>query len=358
MPREVKQAFIAFFVGLAVISTVLVACVSAQGTYFDALYFDSRDKRLADTPKLADAGFSLLASSFTPDDAAILKLCQDRKLEVVYQTNTGSLADHRKQWDAFPAVKIQYNVLDDADLNSTPEKLKALVTAVQPQLRPGMETFASFSKSAKPEQWANITKNVHLQLYIYHEGGLKKWGWDYPKAWKAAHTGGKVYVGPYLGKNMPLFFGLYPKHPDGQPAPPIPWWVDSIYTPVQWNEAQVWMAVCLECEVLFYSAYSISPSIPTASYRITDQPRLLAGYAEVFRQVKEAERFTKVVKPVQFDNGRFVGATWTLPTGEALRVEIDTLDAHPNVDPEITRAPQKTSVVITSNGPIAVETKP
>lgn len=342
--------------------------VAAQGFYFDALFYDSREKREQDVPKLAKAGFDLLASSFTAKEDAVLKLCQDNGVsEIIYQTNTGSLPEHRKQWDAWPKLHFQFNVADDADLTQTPDKLKTLVASIQPQLRPDMETYATFSKSAKPELWANITKNVHLQLYIYHEGGLKKWGWDYPKAWRAAHKNGKVYIGPYLGKNMPVFFGAYPKYSDGRPAPPEPWWTESVYTPLAWNEAQVWMGICLGCEPLYYSAYSISAAIPTANYRICDQPRLLAGYAELNAQIKAKERFTKAVKPVTFESadGRFVGATWTLQSGESLRCEIDTLDAKPDVVLRETPAappppkPAEVTVRITSDGrSVKVETLP
>lgn len=331
------------------------APLAGQGFFYDSLFFDSAAKRAEDLPKLGPLGAAKfpgpLASSFTANDSAILKLAQDNGIKrVIYMTNTGSMADHRKQWDAFPGLEFDYNVVDDADQNGmTPEKLKALVGTVTPQLRPGMGTFASFTRNADPAAWANITTHVHLQAYIYHEGGLKKWGWDLPKAWKAAHTKGDVYVGPYLGKNVPVFFGVFPKYPDGRPAPPQPWWTESIFTPIGWNEAQAWMGICLGCKVLYYSAHSISPTIPTSNYRLCDYPRHLASYGELNRQMKEAERFTAVVKPVQFESadGRYVGATWTLPTGESLKVTIDTNVDMPKAIPVVTPVPKPVPAVVT-----------
>lgn len=327
---------------------LLAGSLCAQGTFYDAIFYDSRALRLVDIPKLADAGFKTFASAFTPDDAPALKLCQDRGMGVIYSMNTGTVAQHKALWDAHSCVKW-WSIGDDLDATSTPAKVTAAIAVMRPNLRPDMKTFGTYSKAANPATWANVTDVAHLQLYIYKEGTLRKWYWEYVLQWRAAHRG-QLWIGPYLGKGVTPYFGLKD-----------PVWSEESYTPVGYQKAAIWLGLCAGADDwLGYSAYSISPSYPKFSYRLTERWDILPGLTEIARQIKEQERFFRDGTRVTFDNGRFVGAQWSLPTGEALRVTVDTFEALPDVDIEPIPAPVVTtaSLRITSQGNVKVEKLP
>lgn len=325
-------------------SLLAFACAApaafAQGTHYDALFFSSRANRLADIPKLADAGFRMFSSSFTPDDQPALKLCQDRGLAVVYSPNSGTNAQHKANFDAFPCIKF-WSVGDDLNVTTTPDAVKASIAAMKPFLRADMKTFGTVGKSAKPEVWANVTDAVHLQLYIYKEGTLRKWYWDYVLAWRAQHKG-LLWIGPYFGKSYAAF-------PTTDPV-----WNDEVFTPIAYNEAAIWLGLCAGADDwLGYSAYAISNTYPAFNWRLTDRWELLPGYAELFREIHTYDRFFAGGKRETFDNGRVVGATWTLPSGEALRVEVDTFETKPKAVPRVIPAPAQPATVtvkITSDG--------
>jgi hypothetical protein len=326
-----------------------------QGTYYQALFHDSRPKRLADFPKLDSVPFERLGSQFTPadgDKGAILDLCQKAGMKVLYETNTGTQADHKKNFDAYSVIDY-LQVADDADLTTTPAKVAASIAAWRPFMRADMKTFLTFSKGADPAVWKNTADAVALQLYIYKEGSLRK-AWDILRPWRAAHTG-KLWIHPYFGRNA---------IPYSLRTDPV--WREQEYTPVQYNKALIWLALAAGIDdgvdgLLFYSAYDLNPSYPPDYAYILERWDMLPGYAELFRQIRSFDRFLLVVKPVPFDNGRVVGAVWTLPTGESLRVEVDTFEQLPDVSLKVLPAPVPpvvTNLRVTSSGPVVVEKLP
>lgn len=327
---------------LALLIVFLGACVSpwwnrpadAQltlGTYYDALFYDSRAKRLEDKKKLDDAGFRRLASVFTADDAPILDACQAAGTKVVFAGNATSPEQTKAYLAKYPCIDALH-IQDDADLApggpaalaAKREAARTLIASVNPPR--AILTYASFGKGAKPEQWANTADVAHLQLYIYKEGTLRKWYWDYVLAWRAAHQG-KLWVGPYLGKNATPFFALFPKQ-----GLPDPVWTASEYTPVAYNEAACWAALCAGADdLLFYSAFAINSGYPQHYYRISERWDLLPGYKALLARIRKYEPYF-AGKRETFDKGQLVGATWTLPGGEKLTVTVDTLEALPRVD--------------------------
>jgi hypothetical protein len=312
-----------------------VATAWSQGTYFQALFHDSRARRLADFPKLEAVPFKRLGSQFTPadgDKGQILDLCQKAGMKVLYETNTGTQADHKKNFDAYPAIDY-LQVADDADLTTTPTKVAASIAAWRPFMRADMRTFLTFSKTADPAVWKNTADAVALQLYIYKEGSLRR-AWEILRAWRTVHTG-KLWIHPYFGRNA------IPYSLRNDPV-----WREQEYTPVEYNKALIWLALCAGIDdgldgVLFYSAYDLNPSYPPDYAYVLERWDLLPGYKELFRQIRTFDRFLLAVKPVQFESadGRMVGATWTLPGGEALRVEVDTFEQLPDVLLRVIPAP-------------------
>jgi hypothetical protein len=318
---------------------VLSLCASASprfvqgqmllGTYYDAIYLDSRPKRAEDLPKLDDTTFGGIGSQITPDDGAkggFLEACQARGKKVIYETNTGSIDDHAKLWKQYTCVAY-HNAKDDADLTSTPEKVKAEIAAVRPKYREGMQSFVSVSKSADPKLWKDAADVIGLQLYVWKEGTLRKWYWDYVVAWRAAHKG-KLWVHPYLGKSLPTLSQVAPS--SGKAPDPV--WMSEDYTPAAYNEAAIWCALCAGADdVLFYSAFSINPGYPKSYYRITERWDLLPAYKRMFERIRGYERYF-VGKRETFDRGQIVGASWTLPTGEKLTVTVDLHEQLPRVE--------------------------
>jgi hypothetical protein len=116
-----------------------VATAWSQGTYFQALFHDSRARRLADFPKLEAVPFKRLGSQFTPadgDKGQILDLCQKAGMKVLYETNTGTQADHKKNFDAYPAIDYQGRRFD-CRLAAVHARRYADVSHVQQDGRPG-----------------------------------------------------------------------------------------------------------------------------------------------------------------------------------------------------------------------------
>jgi hypothetical protein len=296
------------------------------GSYFDALFFNSRKLREDQLPVFVDTGFGRMASSFIPDDGkagGILEKLRAAGVKVLYEQNTGKDADHKKNYDTFTNIDMVH-VADDVDLipGNSPAKMAARIAELRQVIRPDMKTFLTFSKGAVPNVWKNSADVIGLQLYIYKEGTIRRWAWDYVKQWRAAHSG-KLWVHPYLGKNS-LPYGL--------PYINDPKWKVQEYTPLAYNEALIWAALCAGADdVLFYSAYAVNPSYYPDYYNILERDDLQPGYKALIAQVRSYERFFAGTKTTFDDGSRIVGATWTLPTGEALTVRVDTLEAKPDV---------------------------
>jgi hypothetical protein len=315
------------------------------GTYFDALFFNSRDLRLQDRPPLKDAGFLRIASSITPADTPFLEACQKDGQKVLYTPNTTTDQQDKDFFAKFSCIDV-YSVADDANIGNTPQGLRQLVTAAKAKIRPDMKTFATFGRDAKPADWANISEIVGLQLYTHGEVSLRKWYWEYVRDWRAVHTG-KIWVHPYLGKRAAPFFGQYPAGPNGTILQPDAFWSAQEYTPVAWNEAAIWAALCAGADdILYYSAYAISPSYPAFEYRIVKRWDLLPGYKAVNARIRFYERFFAGVR-TPFDDGTVVGAKWVLPTGETLTVNVDTFEWRPLVSMAISMPTKPQPAVIT-----------
>ena len=305
------------------------------GAYFDALFFDSRAKRLEDFAPLKDAGFLRLASNFTPDDDPILDLCAKGGVKVLFSPNGVSEAQEAAFFAKYAAAIDSYMVLDDA--NTFPggkAAVVAKVTAARARLPAGVKTFLTFGKNATAAEWANTAEIAGLQLYGYGEaapgGTLKAWNWTYVQAWRAAHTG-KLWVHPYLGKRAAPFFAQYPTTADGKVLAPDPFLSAEEYVPLAYNEAAIWTSLCAGADdILFYSAYSISQPYPVFSYRIAKRRDLLPGYKSVLARVRFYEKYLAGVRS-PFDQGTVVGAAWTLPSGESLTVRVDTDEFDPHV---------------------------
>lgn len=336
---------------IAVLAATLVATSGYAmdfGAYYDALFFNSRALRLEDAPELKKNGFRRIITPITVGDEPFLDWCAANDTKVTFTRNALTNAQETAYFTKYASTIDSYQVVDDADLTPGGKAVVvAAVNAAKARLPATIKTYLPFTKGAKPEDWANISDIVGLELYIHGEGTIRKYYWDYVLAWRKAHAG-KLVVLPYLGKRVPPHFGLYPRNAAGQLLAPDPVWSAKEYTPLAYNEAAIWAALCAGADdIWYYSAYSISNLVAESEYRIAKRWDLLPGYGMLHEQIRSYERFF-AGKREPFDEGRYVGAVWTLPTGETLTVRVDTYETKPDVTFSITKT--QATVTPTANG--------
>jgi hypothetical protein len=289
--------------------------------YYDAIYHDSRPRRLVDLPRLAQVGFEGIASNFTPDDEPALKLCSDLKLDVLYEPNGISWAESRsKHFDKFPNIKAVV-VADDAN-QYDPNEVTRRRDEAKRHLRADQETFITVAKGTDATKYAPLCDRYGVQLYVWREGTLRKWYWDELLKIRAACRG-QLVVHPWLAKSClpaPVF--------DGQAL-----WEAEEYQPLDYTEASYWLAICAGAdEILGYTAYSINPAYPRFRSHFLSRVDLVEGLKEILRVIKEYRPFLAGQRtPFGAAGERVVGAVFTRTDGARLRVSIDTHEQRPKV---------------------------
>ena len=293
------------------------------GSYFDCLWFDSRDRRLKDIPKIKDTGFDWLASNFTPDDEPVIKACQDAGIKILFSRNVTTLDQAKVFWDKYSTID-GYIVADDANYYK-PDEIIKVRDEVKKFMRPDMKTFITVGKGTDPNLYANLCDWYGKQNYVWKEPSpsLKMWYWDKIKEDRAICKG-RLIVHPYLGKNGT---------PQQEPYKSDPVWNAKEYTPVAYNEAAIWASIAAGADdILFYTLYNVYQHDASVYNYVLERWDLVPAYKEMFQRIRSYEKYLEEGTRLPFENGRIVGATFTLPTGEYLKVEVDTFERNPKVD--------------------------
>jgi hypothetical protein len=187
-----------------------------------------------------------------------------------------------------------------------------------------VKTFITVNRAAKHAEYANLCDWYGVQLYTWgDDGSLRKYWWRGLREARAVCKG-RLIAQPYLARSFPE----------------APWQLEDPlytaeeYTPPNYNEAAIWLALCAGADdILFYTAANVHPANPKVYSYFLERRDLVAAYPEIFGRIRRYQPYLAGRRKA-FDagDGRRVGATFTLANGKSLRVTVDTFDAYPRVD--------------------------
>jgi hypothetical protein len=303
------------------------------GSYFDGFDDVAQKLRLDLIPKYGPAGFGLnlvvMIADFTDPaiDDAFPVACKAAGLNVLLAPNTWDYTKLNTVFNANTNV-IGWDCMDDADLAGI-TKTQERIATLKPHIKTGLKTYITVSKGSDHAVFGNLAEMYHIQNYHWREG-LKQWSWTRMLDARK-NCNGVLLHGPSLLKNTPLTFGLKSNRRE--------FMIDGEYTNLAYNKASILAALCAGANgIIYYTLFNGIAELfgkdPTQKYYhcILERPDFVEGYKNFHNEVlrKYEVYFDKGTRvPFEIANTSIVGATFTLPTGEWIRIEVDTKEYDP-----------------------------
>lgn len=301
------------------------------GSFFDGFDDVAQKLRFDCLQKFKDFGLNhinQIADLSNPAiDQAFPPAAKNLGLDMMMTPNTGDWGSLAAAYNPNTNI-VAWMCQDDANIAGV-DATKARIAQIKPVMRPGQKTCITVGKGlgADHAKFANLADWYHIQNYTFREG-LKKYCWtDMLLARK--NCTGTILHAPYLGKMTPLAFGIKANN--------MLWMIDGEYVPLAYNKAGTMAALCAGANGIYY--YTLFYGIAERAYQdptqknyhfILERPDLVAGYKDFHDELNKYAIYFDTGVRVPFENGDIVGATFTLPNGDWIRVEVDTIEFNPS----------------------------